>query len=133
MNAPSPMSQPMPVEREIAERIKAAGIRLRFDKVVLRLVAGVREATAGLVRENDTVIFTLTAPIRQPAKTAAAIAELVRCNLPDGELRRDIFENQIVLCRVTDVGDDMPRVIGFVHNCGSDAGLILALARSHLA
>ena len=95
MNAPSPMAQPMPVEREIAERIKAAGIRLRFDKVVLRLVAGVREATAGLVRENDTVIFTLTAPIRQPAKTAAAIAELVRGNLPDGELRRAIFENQI--------------------------------------
>ena len=120
------------VEREMIAKIKAAGIRLRFDKVVLRLVAGVKDATAGLVRADETVIFTLAAPIRQPSKTAAAIAELARGNLPDGELRREIFENQLVLCRVTGVSGDMPRVVGFVHNPESDAGLILALARSQL-
>lgn len=120
------------VERDMIDRIRAAGIRLRFDKVVLRLVAGVKAATAGLVRADETVIFTLTAPIRLPSKTAAAIAELVRGNLPDGELRRDIFENQVVLCRVTGVAGDMPRVIGFVHNPESDAGHIIALARSEL-
>ena len=120
------------IEREITERIIATGLRLRFDKVVLRLIDGLKAALAEIVPEGQTVIFTLTAPIKFPAKTAAAIEGLVRDGLPDGEVRKAIHGNHVRLRRVAGVPAETPRVVGFVHNPESDAGLILALAEARL-
>jgi hypothetical protein len=126
------MSVPDPVEREIKERIVAAGLRLRFDKVVLRLIGSLKAALAEIVPEDQTVIFTLTAPIKLPAKTTTAIEGLVREGLPGSEVRIVVHGNHVRLRRVSGVPAEMPRVIGFVHNPESDASLILGFAEARL-
>lgn len=62
------MTETATIEREITERIVAARLRLRFDKVVLRLIDSLKVALAEIVLEDQTVIFTLTAPIKRPRK-----------------------------------------------------------------
>lgn len=126
------MVEAVTVEREIVERIAAAGLRLRFDKVALRLVASVKAILAGTVPENNTIVFAVTAPIRLPAKTAAELESMVRGGLSGGEIRGLVHGNGVQIRRVTGVPLCMPRVIGFVHNPELDADLILALAESRL-
>ena len=116
------------IEQEIIEQIKAAGLRLRFDKVVVRLAAHMKAALADLVPEGEAVIFTVTAPIRVPGKTALALEKLARDGSPGGEING----NQVRLRRVTGLAPGTPKVLGFVHNPDSDAGLILALAEARL-
>jgi hypothetical protein len=132
MSAESSVTEPVMIEREIVERIAAAKLRLRFDKVVLRLIGGLKAALAEVVPEDQTVIFTLTAPIKLPAKTAAAIEELVRNGLHDSEVGTTLHGNQVRVRRVAGVPAEMPRVVGLVHNPESDASLILALAEARL-
>jgi hypothetical protein len=132
MNAGAPTTKPSMIEREIAERIAAAKIRLRFDRSVLRLVNGLKAALAEVVPEGQAVIFTVTAPIKRRAKTAAALESLVRGGMPSDELCNTIEDNEVRLRRVTGVAAHIPKVIGFVHNPESDAALILALAESRL-
>jgi hypothetical protein len=92
-----------------------------------------RPATlAEIVPEDQTVIFTLTAPIKLPVKTAAAIEGLVRDGLPDSDVRNTTHGNHVRLRRVAGVPAEMPRVVGFVHNPEPDASLILALAEARL-
>ncbi|MCA1490152.1 hypothetical protein I6F11_04360 [Ensifer sp. NBAIM29] len=126
------MTETVTVTQEITEKVAAAGLRLRFDKVALRLIENLQSALAGIVPEDQTLIFTLTAPIRLPAKTAIAIEGLVRDGPPDSEVGNTIHGNHIRLCRVTGVSAKMPRVVGFVHNPDSDASLILTLAEARL-
>jgi hypothetical protein len=126
------MTETASIEQEITERLVAARLRLRFDKVVLRLINSLKTTLAEIVPEDQTVIFTLTAPIKLPAKTAAAIEGLVRDGLPDSKVRNTIHGNHVRLRRVAGVPAEMPRVIGFVHNPESDASLILALAEARL-
>jgi hypothetical protein len=132
MSAPSRATDPSAVEREINERAAAAKIRLRFDKSVQRLLDGVKASLAGAIPEGQTVIFTVTAPVRRRQKTADAIEALLRGGLPDGEIRKTIEDNQVRVRRVANVSGHMPKVIGFVHNPESDAGVLLALAEAHL-
>jgi len=132
MSAEVPAVEAATIEREIAERIAAAKLRLRFDKAVVRLVGRVKAALAQVVPEDQTIVFTVSAPIRLPAKTAAALESMVRSGLPERELRSIVHGNQVQVRRVTGVPSSMPRVVGFVHNPESDAGLILDLARSRL-
>jgi hypothetical protein len=91
-----------------------------------------KAALTDIVPENQTLIFTVTAPIRLPAKTATELERLARSVLPGGEVRDTIHCNQVRLRRVTGVLACMPRVIGFVHNSECDAGLIIASAESRL-
>ncbi|HZC17114.1 MAG TPA: hypothetical protein VE309_10165 [Caulobacteraceae bacterium] len=132
MSAKSPVVEPATIERKIAEQAAAAKLRLRFDKVVVRLVGGLKAALTGVVPEDQTVVFTVTAPIRLCAKTAAALESMVRGGLPDSELRGVIHGNDVRVRRVTGVSPCMPRVLGFVHNPESDADLILGLAEARL-
>jgi hypothetical protein len=123
--------QPM-VEQDIFERIKAAKIRLRFDKVVLRLVGGLQAALTDVVPDGEAIIFTVTAPIRRSAKTATVLASLVRDNPAHGERRQIVHGNHVRIRRLTDVPLHTPKVLGFVHNPASDAGLILGIAEARL-
>jgi hypothetical protein len=120
------------IEREIAQRIAAAKLRLRFDKAVLRLVGGLKATLARVVPEDQTIIFTVSAPIRLPKKTAAALESVVRSGLPGSEFCSIVHGNQVRVRRVTGVSAYMPRVVGFVHNPESEAGLILDLTVSRL-
>jgi hypothetical protein len=120
------------LEQDIAERIAAAKLRLRFDKVVLRLVGHLKAALGDIVPEGQAVIFTVTAPIRHPAKTAAGLEALARNDLAGGEVRDIVYGNHVRLRRLTGLAAAMPKVIGFVHNPDSDSGQILALTEAYL-
>jgi hypothetical protein len=120
------------IEREILERLKAAKLKLRFDRVVVRLVGDVKAALAEVVPQRQAVVFTVVAPIKLPAKTIAALAALARDCPPDGERREVLHGNPVRLRRLTGVAPHMPKALGFVHNPDSDAGVILDLAAARL-
>src|SRR5262245_12044423 len=52
--------------------------RLRFDKVALRLVNRLRAMLSGSIPERVTVVITITAPIRVPGRSIAALEEKIR-------------------------------------------------------
>lgn len=119
-------------EREIGARIASAGIRLRFDKVALRLIDGLKASAGQILAEDQSILFTVSAPIKNPAKTSAAIQGLLR-DLPDGEFCRMIKGNEVRVRKVNAVLAGMPRVMGFVHNPEINSDLILDLAESNLS
>jgi hypothetical protein len=120
------------IEQDILARIKAAKIRVRFDRVVLRLLGRLRAALTDIVPNEQVVIFTVTAPIRLPVKTAAVLESLVRDGLPCGDRCEVVHGNHVRIRRLTDVPPHVPKVLGFVHAAASDAGIILALAQARL-
>jgi hypothetical protein len=127
-----PMTETSIVERQIAERIADAKIHLRFDKSVLRLLNGLKTALANAVPKGQSIVFTVTAPIKRRAKTAALLEALVRDGLPNDDVRDTIEDNHVRVRRVTDVPPEMPKVLVFVHNSEPDADLILEFAESQL-
>jgi hypothetical protein len=132
MVAESPVIDADTVEREIIARIGAAKLRLRFDKVALRLVGRLKDALASAVPDGETVVFSISAPIRLPAKTAVALDHLLRDGRTDEERREIVHGNEVRARRLKDVPRHMPKVLGFVHNLESDASAILALAEARL-
>jgi hypothetical protein len=120
----------------IAERGDLAKPRLRFDRVALRLVGRLQAALSALVPDGEAVVVTVTAPIRLPAKTAAALESEVR----DGLARRPapldimatIYGNQVRVRLVKGVSRRASKVIGFVHNPESDPDVLLRLTQSLL-
>jgi len=119
-----PASKAETIEREIAEQIASAGIWLRFDKVALRLIDGLKAGVVQILPEDQSILFTVTAPIKHPAKTSAALQEVLR-DLPDGEFRKTINGNEVRAGKVDTVLTGMPRVMGFVHNPEGNSNLIL--------
>ena len=73
--AKSPAMDADTIEREIVARLEAAKLRLRFDKVALRLVRGLKAALASVIPEGQAVVFAISAPIRLPAKTEMALEQ----------------------------------------------------------
>jgi hypothetical protein len=132
MVAKSPVIDADTVEREIVARLRAAKLRLRFDKVALRLVGRLKAALAGAVPEGQTVIFTISAPIRLPGKTAEVLETMIRSDPPDAQRREIVHDNEVRTRRLRGVPERMPKVLGFVHNVESDAGAILALVEARL-
>ena len=120
------------VEREIIARLAAAKLRLRFDKVAQRFVTLVKIALARAVPEGESVIFTITAPIKSPAKAALAVESLVRACPPGAERRAIVHDNEVRARRLTGVAERMPSALGFVYNVESDASAILDLAEARL-
>jgi hypothetical protein len=120
------------VEREILAQLTAAKLRLRFDKVALRLVGRLKAALASVVPEGQTLVFTISAPIRLPGKTAAALEDMVRSTPPGAERREIVHDNEVRTRQLKGVSKHMPKVLGFGHNIESDAGAILALAGARL-
>jgi len=122
-------SQPI---SEIADRIKAAKIRLRFDKVVRKLFDSLNAALAKNIPDGQSVVLTVTAPIKRPSETAVALAGLLRDGVPPMELRKAIYGNQVRVRPILGIGPRMPKVVILVHNPDSDPSLILAIAESRL-
>jgi hypothetical protein len=132
MATKSPATGAETVERKIGARLTAAKFRLRFDKVALRLASGLKAALASSVPEGQSLVFTITAPIRLPGKTATALESMARSCPPDAELGEVIHNNEVRVRRLTGVPRHMPKALGFVHNPESDAGAILTLAEALL-
>ena len=67
----------------------AAKVRLRFDKVATRLIDRLQATLGGTVPDGMTVLVTITAPIRLPSKTAAALEQKIQTLLERGSPGRD--------------------------------------------
>jgi hypothetical protein len=103
---------------------RGAGIRLRFDKVVIRLMERLQATLGETVPAGMTVLLTVTAPIHLPAKTATSLEEkiqaLLRRGSPDRDSKATIHGNRIRIRLVRDDSGRAPKMIGFVHNPDSD-------------
>lgn len=110
--------------------------RLRFDKVATRLIERLRGTIAGAVPDGTTVVLTITAPIRVPAKTAATLEERIPALLGRGSPGRDekdtIHGNRVRIRLVRDASGPAPKMIGFVHNSDCDPRALLKMTREWL-
>jgi hypothetical protein len=124
------------IKPEIAERRDGTKPRLRCDRTALRLVARLQAALVGLVPDGQAVVLTVTAPIRLPSRTAAALESKLRDGLAQRsapvEVRETMHGNQIRARLVKDLSRRMPKVIGFVHNPDSDPEVLLRLTQTLL-
>jgi hypothetical protein len=103
--------------------------RLRFDKVVTRLMERLRGTLGETVPDGMTVLLTITAPIRLPSKTAGAlegkIQSLLERRTPVPDQRDTIHGNRVQIRLLRDESRRAPKMIGFVHNPDSDPLLLL--------
>ena len=123
-----------PVKQRLAHPAEQPMPRLRFDRVALRLVARLQAALSQAVADGQTVIVTVTAPIRLPRKTAETLEDNIRALLAGAssgaEHEATVHGNQT---RVRVLGGSLKgaaKVIGFVHNPGSNADGLFEVTRS---
>ena len=125
------------IDSQAAARAKTTRPRLRFDRVALRLVDDLRTALCRSLPDGQTVLVTITAPIRLPARTAAAIEEkirkLVATRAAPARLTDTIHGNGIQVHLLKGGTGRTARLIGFVHNPDSDPGILVDVARALLA
>lgn len=110
-------------------QVNAAKPRLRFDKVVIRLMERLRATLGETVPDGTTVLLTITAPIRLASKTAAVLEGKIQTLLARGSAGRDdkdtIHGNRVRM-RLFRNGllrrpkGHAPKMIGFVHNSDTD-------------
>jgi hypothetical protein len=109
---------------------------LRFDKVVRRVNARLQSALRESVPDGTTVLFTMTAPIRLPAKTAGALENTIKARLARRSApvpyKSTIHGNRIRVLLVQGRSRHIPKVIGLVHNPDSDPDILLQLMQSLL-
>lgn len=126
-----------PIEAPAARRARITRPGLRFDRVALGLIARLRAVLHEAVPVHETVLVTVTAPIRLPAKTAAAMAErirsLVATRAAPARLADRIHGNDIQAQILKGGTSRTSRLIGFVHNPDSDPTILIEVTRSLLA
>ena len=114
----------------------AAKPRLRFDKVATRIITRMQATLGKTVPDGMTVLLTITAPIRLPSKTAAALEDKIQTLLGRGSPGRDekdtIHGNRVRIRLLRDESERAPKMIGVVHNSDSDPLLLLNMTRELL-
>ena len=130
--AKSPVIDADTIEREIVARLRAAKLCLRFDKVALRLVRGLKVALASVIPEGQPVVVAISAPIKLPGKTETALNNMARSGSRDPQRHEIVHGNKLQIRRLRDVPKSMPKVLGFVHSVELDADVILALVEARL-
>ncbi len=103
--------------------------RLRFDKTVLQLFRHLQTALCDAVPDGRVAIVTVSAPIRLPAKTAAALEAAIRAGIARRAARVEIADrihgNRVRIRIVKDNSRQAAKVIGFVHNPDPGADMVL--------
>lgn len=116
--------------------VQSAHVHLRFDKVVARVLARLDRGIAASVPKGVTVLVTITAPIRLPTKTAAAIEERTRQLLSRSAVKRDalstVHGNRVRIRVVRHKTPRAPRLMGFVHNPDSNPLPLLKMVTNAL-
>ena len=113
-----------------------ARLGLRFDRVVVRVIGALRAFADGEVPADMTVLLALCAPIRQPARTVAELGREIHARIAASPPRDDWIGQvngtgaRLRIRSGAAPGD--PRLLGLVHNPGSDAGKILDRAEQWL-
>ena len=94
--------------------------RLRFDKVATKLIERLQATLDETVPDGMTVLLTITAPIRLPSKTAAALDGKTLTLLGRESQTRDekitIHGNRVQIRVLRGAFERAPKMIGFVHN-----------------
>jgi hypothetical protein len=125
------------IESRAARGAKASRPRLRFDRVALGLVDRLRTALDGSVPDGRTVVVTITAPIRLPARTAIAmeqrIRRLIATRAAAARVTATIHGNEIQVHLLKGGNARTAKLIGFVHNPDSAPTVLIDVARSLLA
>ena len=107
----------------------AAGPRLRFDKVATRLIDRLQATVGEIALLGTTVLLTITAPIRLPSQTAAALEEKIQTLLGRGSPGRDEIDtlhgNRVRIRVLRNEFQRAPKMIGFVHNPDTSPLLLL--------
>ncbi len=124
------------LKRHGAGQGNAAKPRLRFDKVVTRLMERLRATLNETVPDGTTVLLTITAPIRLPSKTAASLEDKIETFIERGSPARDakdtIHGNRVQI-RISRGGSEQaPKLIGFVHNSDSDPRQLFSMTHELL-
>jgi hypothetical protein len=129
-------------EKEVAEAILRAGglsaskCGLRFDRVAVGLLGDLRAFADATIPADAALIATLSAPIRLPAKTLAAlkreIAALVSRDAPRGDTVAAHGGNDVRLRLVESLPKRPLSLIGFVHNADARPEPLLDLAEHWL-
>lgn len=89
--------------------------RLRFDKVAQRVVRDLQAILVGATTETTTLVVTVTAPVRLPARTVAELGVRLRSS-PVRIFDKTVCGNR-VRARIVRRGlKEGPRVIVFIHN-----------------
>jgi hypothetical protein len=114
--------------------LSASKLGLRFDRVVVRVLGDLRAFAEGAAPEGVTVLVTITAPIRLPARTIDALWERIRAVLAGHAAPEsgDVHGNQVRVRLVTHGSGGYPKLVGFVHNPGSDPDRLLDFAQRWL-
>jgi hypothetical protein len=122
--------------RRATSQRAASKLRLRFDKVATRLIEGLQAAVAETAPDGMTVLLTVTAPIRLPSKTAAALCDkiqtLLRRGAPGGDAQYTIHGNRARIRLLKQQSPQAPKMFGFVHNPDADPLLLLDMTRDLL-
>ena len=109
----------------------ARRLGLRFDRVALRVIDELRQIAEHSAPEHVAVLVTLTAPIKEPAKTVIGIANrlkpLFARDSTGRNVRATICGNGVRIRLVRRPTPLAPALIGFVHNPESDARRLLDL------
>ena len=114
--------------------------RLRLDRVVLAMVRRLHDALRDSIPAGQTVLISITAPIRQAGKTAADIVAMLPESLQSRSSRLEmdaaLYGNRIRASLLKGVAAHVPKAIVLVHNpddATDVAGSLFRLARSLLA
>lgn len=126
------------LEREIAEHVlqgsglTVSALGLRFDRVVVRVLGDLRVAADEIAPDGVTVLATMTAPIRLGGKTVAVLRREMAALVAGGDVdyAAEVNGNAVRL-RVVRAASDR-RLVGFVHNRGTDPAQLLAMAERWL-
>ncbi|HZO94777.1 MAG TPA: hypothetical protein VFB22_13620 [Candidatus Baltobacteraceae bacterium] len=107
--------------------------RLRFDRVALRVTHALQAALRDAVPAGHAALVTITAPIRVPAKTVAALEASIRDGLSRHGARFSLNEtmhgNGVRVRIVADAASQASaNVRVFVHDARSDPEALLARA-----
>lgn len=126
------------IDKQIADAIAKASeltitkLGLRFDKVVVRLLGNIRTSIEQVAPNGKTILFTITAPIRLPAKTEYKLVEEIGYLSGSMTRHRDrvltISQNNVRLRIVKTSSKKALKFIGLVHNSTTDSKLLLDLA-----
>ena len=111
--------------RDLAEMAARAGLRLRSDRVAVRVIAALQGRLAEIIPEQRSVLFAITAPIRKPAKTIVALDLLERGRSSDADVHHTADGNRIVSRRLRGVSVRLPEVLGVVHAAAIDPSDVL--------
>src|SRR5579872_3474597 len=110
--------------------------RLRFDKLALRVIHGLKAALNGAVPERAVLVLTITAPIRLGSKTVEALDHDIRAWIADGRTRKEartaVHGNQVRYRLVHGVAKPTFKVVTFVHNPEPDPDILFGLTQTLL-